>query len=119
MTWFRVHDEVAVVQHNPTTSKPLEGGQVMHGYVTGANAIFARVETEFGHEYTFHQDSGWRPWSPDQWRLCRLCEQCEEPITGEPVIQPAGPGPEHIFCSESCEDTHSEQAHELQTRGSW
>ena len=94
MTTFRIHQDVAAVEHDDDGS-PLDGGQILPATITGAGEYSAR-------------DRLWR--EGGRWRLVPLC-CCDEPVTGTPVT--VGNDPlDRIWCSEECRDADSEGAYE-------
>jgi hypothetical protein len=105
-TLFRLHDDVAVVDHDPATGKAVEGGTVLHAIVTGAGmcSVTARYD---GETRLFLLDSRGRAWAKGgRLRLVPLCHRCEEPAT-TPVK--AGDDPlDRTWCSEDCRDADAE-----------
>jgi hypothetical protein len=117
MTTFRVGQDVAVVEHDDATRKPREGGQVWAASVTSLSGPYVRANVEGHGLVTFWLESGWTAWTGGfGWRLVPVCERCEDPILGEPVIHPAGPGPGHIYCGSDCEDDAAVAWHEMHYR---
>jgi hypothetical protein len=109
-TLFRLHDDVAVVDHDPATGGAVEGGTVLHAIVTGAGecSVTARYD---GETHLFLLDSRGRAWAKGGClRLVPLCIRCEEPATA-PVK--AGDDPlDRTWCSEACRDADAEGAYE-------
>jgi hypothetical protein len=115
VTRFKLHQDVAVVECDPETARPAESGRMIPASVErdGGTYILARLDN--GALWTFTQDGGVAATEElSRWRLVPICERCEDPILGEPVIHPAGPG--HIYCGSDCEDAAAEAWHELHYR---
>lgn len=115
MSTFRIHDDVAVVEHDDATRQPREGGKVMRASVIELGGIYVQIRYENGSKDAFYQESGWRAWDGMfQWRLVSVC-RCEKPILGEPVTDPDDPT-ERRFCSEDCLDSAGEAWYEQHYR---
>lgn len=121
MTRFSLDDDVAVVEHNPATRKPREGGKVHYATITGIAGLYCQVRYDdpgafTGRRDTFWLESGWRTWDGmRRWRLVPVCHRCEKPITGIPVT--AGDDPlGRQWCSGECLDAAAEASYEQQYR---
>ena len=110
MTRFRLHDEVAVVEHDDRTREPKPGGEVMQpATVTAIAGAYVKVRTGFGATLVFWAESGWTAWDGMfQWRLVPLCSR---PDCGKPVLAPVS-DPEdragRTWCSEGCLEADAE-----------
>ena len=127
MTTFRIHQDVAAVEHNDD-GIPLEGGQILPATITEVREYSARARFADGTVRYFMADSRDRLWREggnsfngssaygecqtaiSRWRLVPLC-CCDEPITGTPVKLRDDPL-DRIWCSEECRDADSEGAYE-------
>lgn len=121
MTRFRLDDDVAVVEHNPVTRKPREGGKVHYATITGIAGQYCQVRYDdrlafAGRRDTFWLESGWRTWDGlRRWRLVPVCHRCEKPITGIPVTvgdDPLG----RQWCRDECMDDAAAASYEQQYR---
>lgn len=115
MTTFRLHDDVAVVEHDDATRQRREGGRVLAACVTKLTAVYVQADIEGYGAVTFWLESGWRAWTGDfGWRLVPLCRSCGEPVLGEPVTDEGDPTGRE-WCSEDCHDDSAQQQMERAT----
>ena len=113
-TRFTVHQDVAIVEHDPATRQPLEGGDVYYASISGVSTLW--VTASYGKDaavrspYLFDVPSGWDAVTRGyRWRLVPVC-RCENPILGEPVTDPGDPTGEE-FCGPDCVTTAAESSH--------
>lgn len=118
MTRFRLDDDVAVVEHNPVTRKPREGGKVHFATVTGIAGLYCQVRYDdrlafAGRRDTFWLESGWRSWDGMFcWRLVPVCHRAD---CGKPVLDPYTEQSDPLhreWCSERCHTFDAEGWHE-------
>ena len=109
MTTFRVHDDVAVVECDATTGKPIEGGTAVRATVIQAGGIYVEIRYENGSKAAYYQESGWRAWHGGEVRrrLVPFCHRCELPILGTPVTDPDDPL-DRKYCRDECRDADAE-----------
>jgi hypothetical protein len=127
MTTFRIHQDVAAVEHNDD-GIPLEGGQILPATITEVREYSARARFADGTVRYFMADSRDRLWREggnsfngssaygecqtaiSRWRLVPLC-CCDEPVTGTPVTDPDDRSG-RVYCSEGCRTSDAEGAYE-------
>jgi hypothetical protein len=111
-TRFRRYKDVAAVEHDPRTRRPLKGGQVIYGTITDASEYGISVRFSDGDQRAFLVLNGEIIQTSRHWRLFRVCDRagCEEPITGPPVTDPDDPT-RREFCGEACLTDASERSH--------
>jgi len=110
MTTFRIHQDVAAVEHNDD-GIPLEGGQILPATITEVREYSARARFADGTVRYFMADSRDRLWREGgRWRLVPLC-CCDEPVTGTPVTDPDDRSG-RVYCSEGCRTSDAEGAYE-------
>lgn len=99
---FKRYGEAAVIECDPDTGKPLEGGRVIYGTVTEARpcCVTARINAE---TWVFLVDSRGRLWmDAGRWRLVSLCRR---PACDRPVLDS---GVDPVFCSGECRDDEAQ-----------
>jgi hypothetical protein len=114
-TRFRLHDDVAVVEHDDATRQPREGSEPVAACVTEAGPVYVQVRYaggDWGFPTVFYQERGWSAWDGMfRWRLVPLCHRRQAPITGEPV---ADEGDAHReWCTPGCHDESAEADWEM------
>ena len=98
---FRLHEEVALVQHDDT-GRPIEHATVYYGTVTEVRLLSVRARGDDGAEELFLIDSKGRAWRDGgRWRLVPVCAFCDMPILGTPVTSEGDPL-DRKWCSGEC-----------------
>jgi hypothetical protein len=101
---FKLHQDVAVVEHDDATRKPREGGEVRRGYIADISGGIMEVRCGEDCGY-FDLDTGWP--ALERCRTMRLVPVCYRTDCENPALDPyTDPGDplRREWCSDECHD---------------